>query len=197
MRGRVARLLVGLVVGVSAAAAAVDAQAPAASPSTRVTDLDGREVLPFAVEGARAYALFFVRPGCPVSNRAAPELARLRDEFASRGVAMWLVYPGRQSPNEIRQHVQEFGHRLTPLRDPAMRLVDLTGVGVTPEAAIFDASRRLVYRGRLDDRYLDLGRARREPTVRDAHDVLAALLAGRPVPYASRPGVGCFIEDLR
>jgi hypothetical protein len=197
VKGNASAALVLALVCATVPATTGGAQAPVASAALGVPDLDGREVLPFAVEGARAYALIFVRPGCPVSNRAAPEVARLYEEFAARGVAMWLVYPGRQPLDGIRQHVREFSYPLTPLRDPSMRLVDLAGVSITPEAAIFDASRRLVYRGRLDDRYLDIGRARREPTVRDAHDVLSALLAGRPVPYASRPAVGCFIDDLR
>lgn len=192
------RMVIAIVLALGAAAGGVVvAQAPVASRAIAVPDLDGREVFPFAVEGARAYALFFVRPGCPVSNRAAPEVARLHDEFAKRGVALWLVYPGSLPRDEIRQHVQEFGYPLVPLRDLSMRLVDLAGVSITPEAALFDASHRLVYRGRLDDRYIDIGRARREPTTRDVHDVLTAMLAGRPVPYASRPAVGCYIDDLR
>jgi hypothetical protein len=179
------------------AALSGSAQAPQASRLLSVPDLDGREVFPFEPDGATAYALVFVRPGCPVSNRAAPEVARLHETFVREGVVLSLVYPGSQSRDEIRRHHDEFGYPMPPLRDPGMRLVDLAGVTITPEAAIFDGSRRLVYRGRLDDRYLDLGRARREPTVRDAHEVLSALVAGRPAPYASRPAVGCFIDDLR
>jgi hypothetical protein len=37
--------------------------------------------------------LVFVRTDCPISNRYAPELRRLQDRFAPRGMAFWLVYP--------------------------------------------------------------------------------------------------------
>jgi hypothetical protein len=191
------RVLVALLAAFVLAGATGWAQVPVASRLLSVPDLDGREVFPFEPDGARGYALVFVRPGCPVSNRAAPEVARLYDEFARQGIVLSLVYPGRQPRDDIREHAEAFGYPMPPLRDPGMRLVDLAGVTITPEAAVFDASRRLVYRGRLDDRYLDLGRARREPTVRDAYEVLSALVTGRPVPWASRPAVGCFIDDLR
>jgi hypothetical protein len=184
----VALVAAAMAVGVSAGTAW--AQAPVASPLLGVPDLDGREVLPFEADAA-AYVLLFVRPGCPVSNRAAPEVARLHEDFAERGVALWLVYPGSLQPDEIRRHAEEYGFPMAPIRDPAMRLVDLAGATITPEAAIFDASRRLVYLGRIDDRYVDIGRARREPTTRDVHEVLAAMLEGRSVPYASRDAVGC------
>ena len=191
---RAALVVATMALGLSAGAAW--AQAPVAPRLLGVPDLGGQEVLPFDAE-ARAYVLLFVRPGCPVSNRAAPEVARLHEEFAGRGVAMSLVYPGSLRPDEIRGHAEEYGYPMAPIRDPAMRLVDLAGATITPEAAIFDASRRLVYLGRIDDRYIDIGRARREPTTRDVHDALAAMLDGRPVPYASREAVGCFIDDLR
>jgi len=191
---RAALLVTTAVLGLTAGAAW--AQAPVASRLLGVPDLDGREVLPFDAE-ARAYVLLFVRPGCPVSNRAAPEVARLHEKFARQGVALYLIYPGSLRPDEIREHAEEYGYPMAPIRDPAMRLVDLAGATITPEAAIFDASRRLAYLGRIDDRYIDIGRARREPTTRDVHDVLTAMLEGRPVPYAFREAVGCFIDDLR
>jgi hypothetical protein len=171
---------------------------PAAPAAVEVTlrDLEGRSVRPFDTPAA-AFAFVFLRTDCPISNRYAPEVTRLHGEFVKRGVAVYFVYPGAQAAPDIRRHVKEFGYPGTPLLDPRMRLVDAAGVTVTPEAAIYDRSRSLVYHGRLDDRYVDIGRYRPEPTTRDVRDVLTALVAGRPAPYASRPAVGCFVEDLR
>ncbi|HXH26253.1 MAG TPA: hypothetical protein VNI78_13455 [Vicinamibacterales bacterium] len=162
-----------------------------------VPDVAGRKVWPFA-RAARAYAFVFVRTDCPISNRYAPEIVELHRAFGGRGMLMWLVYPGGQSLDAIRRHRDEYGLDVVPaLLDPRMRLVDLASARVTPEAAIFDASRQLVYRGRIDDRYIDIGRWRRVPTRHDARDALAALLAGRALPFTSQPAVGCFIDDLR
>ena len=43
----------------------------------------------------------------------------------------------------------------------------------------------VVYRGRIDNRYVDLGRARPAPTVRDLDDVLDALGTGASIPFRS------------
>jgi hypothetical protein len=170
-----------------------------AAPSIQalaLRDVDGRAVRPFDTS-AGVVAFVFVRTDCPISNRYAPEVARLHHEFAKRNVAFHLVYPGAQSVVDIRRHWKAFGYPGQPLLDPAMRLVDSAGITVTPEAAIYDRTRSLVYHGRLDDRYVDIGTYRPEPATRDVRDVLAALVAGRRPPYATRPAVGCFVEDLR
>ena len=63
---------------------------------------------------------------------------------------------------------------------PRHALVTVAAATVTPEAAVF-AGGRLVYHGRIDDRYVDLGLERPSPTKRDLADALAAVLAGKPV----------------
>jgi hypothetical protein len=162
-----------------------------------VVDLDGRRVDPLAGVNTRATVLVFVRSDCPISNRYAPELTRLHEQFGGLGVAFWLVYPGRESADSIRRHVREYGYSMRALRDPDFALVDLTGATVTPEAAVFDARRRLRYRGRIDDRYLSVARARPDATRHDLEAALQALLSERPIRQARTRAVGCLIADLR
>jgi hypothetical protein len=81
------------------------------------------------------------------------------------------------------------------VRDPKLSLVKLAGATVTPEVAIYVGA-RMVYRGRIDDRYVDLGRERPAPTQRDLFEALTAIVAGKPVPHATTQAVGCYISDL-
>ena len=81
------------------------------------------------------------------------------------------------------------------LRDPTHALVKFVGATVTPEAAVY-AGGRVVYRGRIDDRYVDLGVERPAPTRHDLADALTASLAGKPAPHATTQAVGCFIADF-
>lgn len=195
-RARCAGIIIALALSLSVVASA-GARAQDRHEAIAVSDVAGREVWPFA-RAASAYAFVFVRTDCPISNRYALEIVDLHRAFGGRGMLMWLVYPGGQSLGAIRRHRDEYSLDVVPaLLDPRMRLVDLAGARVTPEAAIFNASRQLTYRGRIDDRYVDIGRSRRVPTRHDVRDVLAALLAGRVLPFTSQPAVGCFIDDLR
>jgi hypothetical protein len=164
-----------------------------------VTDLDGRPVDPLA-RGPRLAVLVFLRTDCPISNRYAPEIRRLGRHFAARGVAFWLVYPDRrESAKTIRGHLREFGLPFRAVRDPGHALVRRSGARITPEAAVFvpgPEGARLVYHGRIDDRYSALGRMRPAATTHDLEQVVEAVLAGRPVPRDTAPAVGCFLADI-
>jgi hypothetical protein len=167
-------------------------------PSRGLLDLDGRGIDPFDDPAAGAVVFVFVETDCPISNRYAPELARLHARFETAGVRFWLIHPGGgTSPNAIRQHLRAYGYPFGALQDPEFTLVDATGATVMPEAAVFDRERRLRYRGRIDDRYVSLGRVRPAPTRRDLEEALAALIAGRAIPAARTTAVGCLIADLR
>jgi hypothetical protein len=161
-------------------------------------DLDGRVVDPLRDASSRAQVLVFTRTDCPIANRYAPEIRRLYEHYAPLGVSFWLVYADPdEAVGAIRKHLEEYGYNLTPLRDVRHELVALTGVGVTPEAAVFVPGAGMLYRGRIDDRYADLQRARPRAHRRDLEEALEAVLAGRPVEPAGAPAVGCAIRALR
>lgn len=166
---------------------------PAASQKTAL-HLDGSMADPFQEAAGKPVVLVFVRTDCPVSNRYAPLIQKISSHYEGK-VAFWLVYLGKTATAEkIRQHESEYGYNLPALRDPQHALVAQAQVQITPEAAVFDAHRRLVYHGRIDNLYEDVGRARPAATTHELDDAIQAALNGKtPPPHA--PGVGCFIAD--
>jgi hypothetical protein len=156
--------------------------------------LDGRAVDPFAAK-ATAHAFVFVHTDCPVSNKYVPELNRLHADFSSRGIRLWVVYPGRNEDSPaIRAHHAEYGLRVPALLDPDFELADLAGATMTPEAAVFTPDGRLVYRGRIDDRAVRLGLVRAAPRTRDLAGVLDRLARGERVEAFTTQAVGCYIR---
>jgi hypothetical protein len=147
---------------------------------------------------AKAIVFVFTSTDCPISNRYAPELRRLADTFASQGIVFRLIYPNpADEASAIHEHMTAYAYAgaFDAFRDPAHALVKFTGATVTPEAVVY-AKGRVVYRGRIDDRYVDLGLERPAPTVHDLADALTAVLAGRPVTHSTTQAVGCFIADF-
>ncbi|HWI17832.1 MAG TPA: hypothetical protein VNT81_08795 [Vicinamibacterales bacterium] len=137
----------------------------------------------------------FTTTDCPISNRYAPEIQRLAARFASQAEFV-LVYPvPGDSDAKIRDHKKKFAYALESVRDADLKLVKLTGATVTPEVAVMDGQ-RLLYRGRIDDRYIEFGRERIKPTQRDLEDALTAAIAGKPMPVKQTQAIGCFIADL-
>jgi hypothetical protein len=160
-------------------------------------DLEGRAFDLAAYDAAPAVVLVFVRRDCPISNRYAPELRRIHDEFAPRGVRFWLVYHGSDdTADSVRRHRAEFTLPLEALRDPGHVLVRASGAQVTPEVAVY-AGGQLVYRGRIDDRYSSPGHGKSGPTIHDLADAIQAVLGGHPIRVARTQAVGCSISPPR
>lgn len=159
-------------------------------------DLSGKRVDPFQTK-AKATVLLFVRTDCPITNRYAPELRRIANEFAGHGVAFWLVYPDKsETPASISKHISEYRFPGKPLRDPGQVLVHRARVTIAPEAAVFNASGKEVYRGRIDNLYVNIAVKRRAATTHDLEDAISDVLAGRPVRQAQTQAVGCWLADL-
>ena len=150
-----------------------------------------------APAGTRAIVYVFTSTDCPVSNRYAPEIRRIDQAFSTRGALLRLVYPSpHESQAAIREHMSQFAlSDLQAVRDPDLALVKFVGATITPEAAVIVAG-KVVYRGRIDDRYVDLGLERPAPTTHDLSEALEAALDGRPVPHPVTQAVGCYIADL-
>lgn len=184
----------GAMLVILFALAAVPLSSQAARSS--VLDLEGHSVDPFHVAGKKLVVFLFIRTDCPISNRYAPTIQELAGRYNEQA-AFFLVYPiASETPAQIRTHLQEYGYHLTALRDPDLAVARQSQVRITPEAAVFSANRKLLYHGRIDNWYVEFGRARREPTTHDLAATLETAIAGKLVAAMDAPAVGCFIPGL-
>jgi hypothetical protein len=159
-------------------------------------DLAGNPVDPLKSAGGKVVVLVFVRTDCPVSNRYAPTIQKLSAGHAGM-VAFWLVYPSKsETPEAIRKHELEYRYKIPALRDPQHFLVKESQVEITPEVAVFDPRGHLVYHGRIDNLYEDIGRARTVATTHELEDAIAAALSGKSLAESATHGVGCYISDV-
>lgn len=169
---------------------------------------DGTAVRALAGPQGRLVALVFVSTECPIANAMLPDLIEIAKHASERGVAFHLVYPSTwQTREDLLAHAREFGlatatnARNMLLADPSHTLVHLAGVTVVPEAAIFRCDGRgggeLVYRGRVNDLYVGIGRRRPSISSHDLRDAIDTCLAGQPLAQPFPKAVGCFIESSR
>lgn len=160
-----------------------------------VVDLDGRAADPFRLAAGKVVVLVFTRTDCPISNRYAPAIQELTLRFG-KGAEFFLVYPVRAETDEqVRNHLKEYGYKLTALRDPEYTLVRAGRARVTPEAAVFSPGGQLLYHGRIDDWYTEFGRSRPTPTTHELANAVQAAISGKPVSVSDQPAIGCFLPD--
>lgn len=183
------RVVIAMALLCSASVLSTDSQGLAA-------DLDGKPFDPLHAAAGKVVVLIFVRTDCPISNRYAPTIQRLASRRADQAT-FFLVYPSRKETAEaIRRHEKDFGYTFAAVRDPQHILVKQSAAQVTPEAAVFNASGRLVYHGRIDNLYEDFGHARKTATTHELADAIEAAAAGKRLVGSATPAVGCYISDL-
>jgi len=171
------------------------------SPAREVLqESGGRRVAasdPWASAAGKVVVLIFMRTDCPIANRYAPEIQR-QSAANALTASFWMVYPDKRETTEaIRKHQMEYHLTLPVLRDPHLELAKKAQVSVTPEAAVFDGKGRLVYHGRIDNWFEDLGRARPAATTHELSDAIAAASSGVPARLPSVAAVGCYLSDLQ
>lgn len=166
----------------------------AAGQPAPVRDIDGRAIAPFKA-AQKANVLLFVTSDCPISNGYAPTIQRLCTQYEKRGVSCSLFYEDAAiEPAAVRKHLEEYRYRgVTAAIDSHSAIARQAGATVTPQAVVIDATGQVRYSGRIDDKYVELGKQRRVVTQHDLRDAVDAVLGGRRVANAETPAVGCYI----
>ncbi len=166
-------------------------------PPFELPDFDGRIVASSDYEGAAATLVMFICNHCPYVRHVRPALARLAGEYRDRGVAVIAInsndvaaYP-QDGPDGMRDEAKQAGYLFPYLFDASQQVAKAYRAACTPDFYVFDAGRRLAYRGQLDDTRLGSGR---EPTGKDLRRALDDVLTGRPVGGQQYPSAGCSIK---
>jgi len=143
----------------------------------------------------KAVVLLFVGHDCPISNGYAKEIVRLCKEYTPKKIAFCVVYADADlGADDARKHAKEFGYCCPAILDPKMTLALRFGATVKPEVAVLSPKGTLLYRGRIDDRYVDLGKRRELLTSRDLRDAIEAILADKPIAVPRTQAIGCDID---
>ena len=139
-----------------------------------------------------ATVLIFISVDCPISNGYMPEVNRIIDRNSPAGVQFMAVYADADTtPEQAAAHAKAYDIHCRTLIDGDHSWMKRTGVTVTPEAAVLSADGKLLYAGRIDNRYTDFGKKRFAATTHDLQDVIDAVVQHRSVPAAQLPLVGC------
>jgi mono/diheme cytochrome c family protein len=170
----------------------------AAVPQARflsALDLDGKVHRVGNGEGYKAVALVFLMSECPIAREYVPELNRMAASMADKPVKFLGVIsePGL-SRSQAVEFQKQFKIEFPVLFDASGELAAHLGPTHVPEAFVLDTNADVVYRGRIDDRYGELGKKRPAPTTSELADAIAAVVDGKPIAVARTTPVGCPLE---
>jgi len=166
----------------------------AAPPQFHLRDTQGAAHTQAEWAAQKAIVLFFVTIDCPIGNGYVPEMNRIRDAYAGRGVAFYAVQadPGVREA-DVAKYARDFRYTFPLLLDPSQILVRHTGATVTPQTAILAPDGKLLYLGPIDNRVVDFGKARPQATENYVRVMLDSLLMGRGIVMSPPRSIGCSI----
>lgn len=167
------------------------------APLFNLPDTGGGAVCIDDFWNSRALLVMFISNHCPYVKHLRGALADLAREYQPKGVGMVAIgsndaeaYP-QDGPEAIRREKEEAGYSFPYLHDETQQVAKAYRAACTPDFFLFDADRRLVYRGQFDDSRPGNGIP---VTGRDLRAALDAVLAGRPVHAEQKPSLGCNIK---
>lgn len=167
------------------------------APDFALPDTNGKIVRLADFDGAKALLVIFLCNHCPYVKHIADNLARITKEYIAKGVAVVGInsndataYPD-DSPVKMKEEVAARGYAFPYLYDETQETAKAYRAACTPDFFLFDADRKLVYRGQLDDSRPSNGLP---VTGKDLTAAVEAVLAGKPVPAEQKPSLGCNIK---
>src|SRR5437763_812127 len=118
----------------------------AAPPQFLLRDTQGASHAQSEWAAQKAVVLFFVTIDCPIGNSYVPEMNRIRDAYASRGVAVYAVQadPGVREA-DVAKYARDYRYTFPLLLDPEQILVRHAGATVTPQAAVLAPGGKVLY----------------------------------------------------
>jgi peroxiredoxin len=186
-----------LLIALTTAAAPPEAAPPRAVGTFELTDAAGTRHSPKEWAGAKAVVLFFIWADCPASNGYAPEMIRLAKAYGGKDVLFFGVHSDPElTAEQAAKHAKEYELPFPMLLDPTQQLAHDTGAKRSPTAAVLSPEGKVLYLGRIDDRYVSLGKKRAEPTRRDTQKALDAILAGKTPAVAETEVIGCLLPKI-
>jgi thiol-disulfide isomerase/thioredoxin len=152
--------------------------------------------LAFAAGKPRPVLVMFICNHCPFVKHVRDQLALLGQDYEGRlGIVAINAndvanYPDDR-PELMAFEAKAAGYKFPYLYDASQEVAKAYRAACTPDFFLFDKSRRLVYRGQLDD-----SRPGTEVPVtgKDLRAAIDALLAGMAVSGTQRPSMGCNIK---
>lgn len=165
------------------------------APSFELPGVDGRHHSLEEYAGVPVLVLVQLCNHCPYVLAWEGRIDALQRGYADRGVRIVAIssndataFPADSFENMV-EHAREAGYSFDYLYDESQEVARALGSERTPEAFVFDADRRLVYHGAVDD-----NREEADVSTPYLRDAIEAALAGETPPVTDTPPVGCTVK---
>jgi peroxiredoxin len=138
----------------------------------------------------------FLEDECLISQFYTNELTRLYDKYHKDHVGFIGYFPSPMTgSHEIEAFADKFKLKFPLLPDPDKTWTRKFEITVTPEVSLLDhRTDRTIYKGRIDDSYVRVGKRKLHPQSHDLEDMIKAWQLNQiPDTLVQTQAIGCFI----
>ncbi len=168
------------------------------APDFQLPDVvSGKTISLDTFAGKRALLVMFICRHCPFVKHVQTELAQIGKDYADADVGIVAIsandathYP-EDAPDKLKDMAEQLGFMFPCCYEESQETAKAYTAACTPDFFLFDAERKLAYRGQLDD-----SRPGNDQPVtgKDLRFALDAMLASEALNCDQKPSIGCNIK---
>ncbi len=164
--------------------------------ATTLRTSEGREFSCDSFQKNIATVLIFLSESCPICQKYTLTLKSLWAEFGSKNIGFYGVFPSTSVEiDSVKGFAGKYAIPFPLLIDSAQVLTSLVKARITPEAVVLSARGEVLYQGRIDNLFPQIGRKRYAATTHELNDALRSILRQEQIQVKRTEAVGCFIES--
>ena len=168
------------------------------APSFQLPDVvSGKTISLDTFAGKKALLVMFICRHCPFVKHIQTELAQLGKDYKQHNLGIVAIsannaeqYP-EDAPEKLKQMAEEFEFTFPFCYDETQETAKAYTAACTPDFFLFNAQRKLVYRGQLDDSRPSNGIP---VTAKHLRLAIETLLVDHPITQEQKPSIGCNIK---
>lgn len=165
-------------------------------PKFILKDPDGViQVSDYAV-GKKGLLIVFTCNHCPYAKAVWQRFIRLGKYAMENEINVLAINPNinpkypEDAPDEMRKKIAEWGIPFPYLIDDTQNVAKEFNAQCTPDIYLFDANKKLVYHGRIDDNWQEESKVTKE----ELKEAITNLAVGKPISSTQIPSMGCSIK---
>ena len=169
-----------------------------AAPEFSLTDtVSGKKMSLATFKERKALLVMFICNHCPYVKHLKPALVQLGKDYEAKDAAIVAISANdpathpEDAPEKLGAEARSLEYRFPMLFDETQKVAQAYQAACTPDFFVFDASRKLAYRGQFD---ASRPGNNQPVTGSDLRSALDAVIAGKPAPSKQVPSLGCNIK---
>lgn len=168
------------------------------APDFHLPDVVSDQMISLAnFDDCPALLVMFICQHCPFVKHVKQELAKIGQDYSSQGLGIVAIsandvvnYPD-DSPSKLKEMAEELNLNFPLCYDESQEVAKAYTAACTPDFFLFNAQKKLVYRGQLDD---SRPGNNLPVTGQDLRTAIQAVLAGKSVSPHQKPSIGCNLK---